>query len=165
LHQYPAFFGFIGVFVGAVITFGFNYYLYRKKFEADKDFYEQKRKDDISFKLVDQYFEKFNEIAEVKGLFELSEDKNYSDIQINRIKKLSNWYTFAKELEEEKMINDKILGNTPLDNEIKDFAAYIEKRTNEQYTQANEFIKIKEDCKLLFEKQDKSIEPAGSNNG
>src|SRR5215204_6209159 len=92
IKNYPAFFGFIGVLVGAVIAFGFNYYLYIKKLEADKGFYEQRRKDDISFKLVDQYFEKFNEIAEVKGL--LVSEGPYNSSQLNRITKLGSWYNF-----------------------------------------------------------------------
>ena len=157
LKEYPAFFGLIGVLVGATIAFGVNYYLFIKKLESDKDFYEQKRKDDVSFKLVDQYFEKFDEIAEVKGLLVLSKEI-YDEIEMNRILKLGNWYNFAKGLENTEMINDEILGNMPLGIEIKEFEAHIikkSKKTKNKNGQTKDFIKMRESWEFLFNNKDK----------
>ena len=134
--------GLLGVLIGGTIT------LY-----VTRLFYKKKRQDDVSFKLVDQYFEKFDEIAQVKGLLELGKEKSYKycAAQINRIKKLGNWCNFAKGLENEEMTNNEILRNMPLENEIKKFVKYIDEGTkNKEYEQSDDFIKIKEDCKFLF---------------
>ena len=75
--------GLLGILIGGTIT------LY-----ITGRFYKKKRKDDVSFKLVDQYFEKFNEIETVQGL--LSLNKIYNKDEKNQIVKLGNWYNFAK---------------------------------------------------------------------
>ena len=112
--------GLLGVLIGGTITI----YVTRL-------FYKKKRQDDVSFKLVDQYFEKLDEIRTVKGL--LSEDTTkYDNAELNQIIKLGNWYNFANGLDRVKMTSNEILGNMPLGIEISEFINKIKNKSNLQ---------------------------------